>query len=69
MELTGVWQIVVKFSVAICITSAIGGNDYQDGKRFRGQNYTLGFIKAIVEEKKLYMRAIFFQKETFMTFF
>jgi hypothetical protein len=68
MELTGVWQIVVKFSVAICITPAIGGIDYQDGKRFKGQNYTLEFIKAIVDEKKLCMSAIFFQKETFFTF-
>jgi hypothetical protein len=69
MEMTGVWQIVVKFSVAIWITPAIGGIDYQDDKRFRRQNYTYKFIKAIVEQIKLYMSAIFLQKDTFLTFY
>jgi hypothetical protein len=68
MELTGAWQIVVKFSVAIWITPAIGGIDYQDGKHFKRQNYTYRFIKAIVEQIKLYMSAIFLQKRHFPYF-
>ena len=44
------------------ITPAIGGIDYQDGKHLKRQNYTYKFIKAIVEQKKLYKSAFFLQK-------